>query len=128
MSKVPFNMAYLHDQATVGTGVDMLQVRKQKKEDKRFGTAQICVHPGTAVQPRISLIFHGQGSVTNAEKSGYHPDVDVYFQKAAWADEKFCRSWASTTLKKWVGDAQPKEFVLFSFQEKIAVPPNCSTS
>ena len=114
MSKVPFNLDLCARKAYFPMATaEHAQVSGQKAGDKRFGTMQICVHPGTAVQPRLAVIFAGAGKVPHAEKFGYHPHVDVYFQQKAWADEDFCKDWATQTLRKWVDETQVKEFVLF---------------
>ena len=61
-------------------------------------------------QPRISVIFRGLGKrISAVEKASWHPDVDVYFQKNAWADTEFCVKWTKGTLKPFVEG----RFVLF---------------
>ena len=52
-------------------------------------------------QPRPAIIFRGQGFVPKAEKAAHHPGIDVYWQKCAWADRKFCVEWALRTWKKY---------------------------
>ena len=58
--------------------------------EKRQCTLQICFR-SEGKQPRISVIFRGLGKrISAVEKASWHPDVDVYFQKNAWADTEFC--------------------------------------
>ena len=67
--------------------------------EKRQCTLQVCFRPN-GEQPRIAIIFRGQGKrITEAEKDSWHKDVDVYFQKCAWADTNFCVEWVERTLK-----------------------------
>ena len=50
-------------------------------DSKRFRTSQICFRP-TGQQPRIAIIFRGQGlRITAVEKKSLNPGIDVYFQK-----------------------------------------------
>ena len=77
--------------------------------EKRQCTLQICFRPD-GQQPKIAIIFRGQGKRLSAvEKESWHPDVDVYFQKNAWADTEFCVNWVKGTLKPSVEG----RFVLF---------------
>ena len=69
--------------------------------DKRFCTLQLCcrpVVPEGETQPRIAVIFRGQGTVMNREKDKYDKRVDVYFQKKAWADRPTSKSWVEKTF------------------------------
>ena len=53
----------------------------------------------------MAIIFRGQGKwLTELEKKSWHPDIDVYFQKNAWADTAFCAKWAQHTLKPAAAD------------------------
>ena len=66
--------------------------------EKRQCTLQICFRP-TGTQPRLAVIFRGQGKrISQVERNAWHKDVDVYFQKCAWADTEFCVDWAKHTL------------------------------
>ncbi len=69
--------------------------------DKRFCTLQLCCRaavPDGETQPRIALIFRGQGTVMKREKDKYDKRVDVYFQKKAWADRPTSKSWVEKTF------------------------------
>ena len=67
--------------------------------DKRQCSLQVCFRP-SGLQPQIAVIFRGKGKkISAAEKSSWHPDVDVFFQECAWADTKFCTEWVERTLK-----------------------------
>ena len=58
-------------------------------DSKRFCTLQICFR-STGEQPRIAIILRGQFlRISAVEKKAWCPDVDVYFQKNAWADTVF---------------------------------------
>ena len=60
----------------------------------------------------IAVIFCGQGKrISQVEKQAWYNDVDVYFQKRAWPDEKFCIEHIEKTLKPIV-EKEPR-FVLF---------------
>jgi hypothetical protein len=64
-------------------------------DGKRFCTLHVLAraHNGDSLlprhgQPKLGLIFRGLGvRVSKAERVGYHPDVNVRFQKKAWAEE-----------------------------------------
>ena len=80
-------------------------------DSKRFCTLQICFRP-EGDQPRIAIIFRGLGlRISAVEKAAWDPDVDVYFQKNAWADTTFSIEWAERTLKPFVSDLD--NFILF---------------
>ena len=54
-------------------------------------------------QPRIAIIFRGQGKrISLDEKIAWHQDVDVYWQCNAWADTKVALKWVKGTLSKSV--------------------------
>ena len=81
-------------------------------DSKRFCTLQICFWP-TGEQPRIAIIFRGQGlRISAVEKKTWDPDVDVYFQKNAWADTVFYLEWAERTFEPFVNKGTGK-FILF---------------
>ena len=78
--------------------------------NKRQCTIQITRAAGE--QPRIAIIFRGAGKIVRAdEKLAWHRDVDVYWQKNAWADTEFSINWAQNTLAKSVADLE--RFALF---------------
>lgn len=73
-------------------------------DHKRMGTLQvmICCLPKDLAkyQPPLAIIFRGQGGkYYKQERAQYDKRVDVYFQKKAWADRKFCRAWVASTAK-----------------------------
>jgi hypothetical protein len=49
-------------------------------------------------QPRIAVLFRGQGTVMKREKDKYDKRVDVYFQKKAWADRPTSKAWVENTF------------------------------
>lgn len=77
--------------------------------EKRQCTLQVCFRP-EGEQPKVGIIFRGQGKrISEVEKSSWHPEVDVFFQKNAWADTEFCVKWVEQTLQPIVEN----RFVLF---------------
>ena len=58
-------------------------------------------------QPKLSVIFRGAGQKRKAEEiSGYHPDVNVRFQKKAWADDELCEAFAYKELYEATAEAR----------------------
>lgn len=73
-------------------------------DSKRFCTLNICFRPSDQ-QPRLAIIFRGQWKrLTALEKASWDKDIDVYFQKNAWADTNFCNEWCEKNLKPAVAD------------------------
>ena len=55
-------------------------------DSKCFCTLNVCFCP-TGEQPKLPIIFWGKGKRLSAvAKASWDKDVDVYFQKNAWAD------------------------------------------
>lgn len=82
--------------------------------EKRQCTLQICFSPEEN-HVKIEIIFRGTGKrISPAEKKAYHKDVDIYFQKNAWADTDFSCEWIKKTLEPGVksGKEGNKEFIL----------------
>lgn len=82
-------------------------------DGKRFGTlhliARAKVDPSKPRrgQPRLGLIFRGAGMrIKQAERDGWHPDVDVRFQKKAWADDVLCEAFAAKELHEATREAR----------------------
>jgi hypothetical protein len=48
---------------------------------------------------RPTLIFHGQGNITAAERAAYHPDVVVEFNKEAYNNENLFLHWIDKELQ-----------------------------
>ena len=115
VDQVPFNLDNQARKTLVHKDDDqVVQVSGQPGGEKRFGTAQICIHPGRGPQPKLCLFFRGQGKVYANEKQYYHKDVVVIFQKAAWADRPTVTSWAKACLTPHVQEhLVDKPFVLF---------------
>eukprot|EP00903_Cladosiphon_okamuranus_P011389 g10732.t1 len=67
--------------------------------EKRQCTMQVIFGPRKRVM-RIALIFRGTGKrISRVEKAAYHKNVDVFFQKNAWADQEFCMEWAKKSYR-----------------------------
>ena len=99
---------------TIDTKKTYEQIRPKYKENRNKNVWVSQPAPGCfrseSKQPRISVIFRGLGKrISAVEKASWHPDVNVYFQKNAWADTEFCVKWAKGTLKPFVEG----RFVLF---------------
>ncbi len=81
--------------------------------EKRQCALQVCFSPERP-PVRIAIIFRGKGKrISENEKMAYHQDVDVYWQKNAWADTEFSIKWMEQTLKPAVKDNENSEFLLF---------------
>lgn len=70
---------------------------------KRFCTLQIIARACNGLpsggprcgQPKLGIIFRGLGlRISDVERQGWHPDVDVRFQPKAWADSAYCEEHA----------------------------------
>ena len=75
---------------------------------------QLCLSPEDN-HVRAEIIFRGTGKQIKAcEKAAYHKDVDIFWQKNAWADTNVSVDWVKRTLKEGVEAAQDgnSEFVL----------------
>ena len=75
--------------------------------DTRFGTLQICLAFDSMLQQPfkgyLSMIFRGKGSpALLAEKTAYHDEVSVTFQKCAWVDRLYCFSYATNELSTFL--------------------------
>ena len=57
-----------------------------------------------AKRPKPVLIFKGSPGYweEHDERKSYDPDVDVHFQKKAWADRDTCNAWAKKELKTFM--------------------------
>jgi hypothetical protein len=78
--------------------------------DKRQCSLQVCFSPEDNTV-KVGIIFRGTGTRIKAdEKAAYHPSIDVYWQKNAWADRAVSVEWVQRTLAAAVGE---EEFVLF---------------
>ncbi len=83
---------------------------------KRQCTLQLCFRPAGAdgnrakCQPRPALIFRGTGTrLKEEERLAYHKDVDVYWQRNAWADTATSTMWAENTLATFIAAAKQEE-------------------
>jgi len=79
-------------------GAVTVGVSRRKSSDKRFATLTICVRldggPSAPVeQPPPSVIFKGQGKISQKERAAYAPGVIVQFQTNAWTDGKTLPEW-----------------------------------
>ena len=73
------------------------------------GSLQICVRLKDGVeQPRVGLIFRGQGNVELKESKFYDDRVYVAFQEKAWADDKYCQHWATNEFLGFWDKIDPK--------------------
>ena len=101
-------------------GSDTVAVPMVHGGDKRFGTLQICLAFDAMLQQPfkgyLSMIFRGKGSpALLAEKTAYHDEVSVTFQKCAWADRLYCSNHAANEFSKFLKDNLNNEsFTLFA--------------
>jgi hypothetical protein len=54
-------------------------------------------HPHLSLKP--TLIFHGQGRISQAERDAYHPGVNVHFSSTAYNNGKLFLEWIDKELK-----------------------------
>ena len=81
---MPFNYDASSTLEFLGTLSVVIKGCSTNDGDKRFCTLQLCCRadvPEGEKQPRIAVIFRGQGTVMKREKDKYDKRVDVYFQK-----------------------------------------------
>jgi hypothetical protein len=85
-------------------GEKLVRIAFKESADKRYCTLQLCICLENGVkQCRVAIIFKGQGKrISQEERSGWHKDVDVYFQKKAWMDTDTLQAWTQRTLKPFV--------------------------
>ena len=68
VDQVPFNLAHMPRKTFLDPGDASTQiVIESPGSDKRFGTAQICLHGGPGAQPALTLWFRGRGLVLERE-------------------------------------------------------------
>jgi hypothetical protein len=102
-------------------GATVVRLAIQESSEKRFCTLQIMIAlSGNSdkpfPQPRIALIFRGQGiRISQQERDAWHPGVDIYFQSKAWMDKALQKEWMNRTVKTYVETHLPpdKQKVLF---------------
>ena len=87
--------------------------------DKRQCSLQVCFRPEDT-QPRIAIIFKGRGKrISTVERESWDPDVDVLFQKKAWA---VSIEWLCLTLAQVVQNLD--RFVLLCDNQAHRHPKN----
>ncbi|KAK3273295.1 hypothetical protein CYMTET_18458 [Cymbomonas tetramitiformis] len=99
--------------------------------EKRQATLQICIRAGKTLegknlpQPRIAILFRGTGKrISEAEKTAYHPDVDVYWQKCAWVDRPVAIEWQNGTLIPFLNEhLANEESVVFADNLDAQIQP-----
>ena len=78
---------------------------------KRQATLQILVR-GDGRKCKLAIIFRGQGNISDQERRMLEAiDIDVYWQKKAWADPALTRSWLARTMAAAIKDS-PGEHLL----------------
>jgi hypothetical protein len=94
------------------TGSEAVQIKGPGESlEKRQATLQVCFR-GVGEQPKLAIIFRGQGNITDQERRQLDATgIDYYFQKKAWADPDFTKRWMQRTMKeaiaRCVGDNKP---------------------
>ena len=80
-------------------------------DSKRVCTLNVCFRP-TGEQTKLAIIFRWKiKRLSDVEKASWDKDVDVYFQKNAWADTEFCLDWSKETFNAIVKGTG--SFILF---------------
>ena len=70
---------------------------------KRQATLQVAITGDPDMpQPPLTVIFRGQGNVSETEKMQYDPRVKVLWQSKAWMDRKTNLKWVSTVLADYL--------------------------
>ena len=104
--QVPMNLRCGDGRTYDDTGANRIWLVGTPADDgKRFGTLHIIakakIEPTKPRrgQPRLGMILRGTGvRIKQAERDGWHKDVDVRFQKKAWADDALCEAFAAKEL------------------------------
>ena len=80
------------------TGSEAVQIKGPGESlEKRQATLQVCFR-GVGEQPKLAIIFRGQGNITDQERRQLDATgIDYYFQKKAWADPDFTKKWMQRT-------------------------------
>ena len=79
-----------------------------------FFYLQLCISAeNNKCRPDIIFRSNSGGKCINkAEKNKYHPSVDIFWQKSAWADTPVSLEWIEKTLKPAVKNEKNTEFLL----------------
>ena len=125
VDQVPLNLDSAAARGFIPPEADsVVQLTGQPGADKRFGTAQLCIHGGLGPQPKLTLFFRGKSTALARERARYHPDVNVLFQENAWADAATVTQWARTSLQQHVQEnLDDKPFVLYQGNPKAQKDP-----
>jgi hypothetical protein len=95
---LPFEFLDGHTYDVVGTkSVDAKTARSGW--GKRQATLILYIFADGEARLCPTLIFHGQGNVTAAERAAYHPGVVVKFNKEAYNNEDLFLSWIDQQLQ-----------------------------
>ena len=89
--------------------VHVASAHGQHKES-RFGTFQILVNLSgiRELQPKLVIVFRGQGRVKQQELDAYDKRVIVYFQRKAWMDDALCLRWLHEVYAPYEKDVRKK--------------------
>ena len=106
IDQVPMNLRCGDGRTYDDTGAARIWLVGTPADDgKRFGTLHIIAKakPDPTKprrgQPRLGMILRGAGvRMKQDERDGWHKDVDVRFQKKAWADDALCEAFAAKEL------------------------------
>lgn len=89
--------------------VHVASAHGQHKES-RFGTFQILVNLSgiRELQPKLVIVFRGQGNVKQQELDAYDKRVIVFFQRKAWMDDALCLRWLHEVYAPYEKDVRSK--------------------
>ena len=103
IDQVPCNLREGDGRTYADVGAKRVWLAGSKHDDgKRFCTLQVAARCANGApdaprrgQPRLTILFRGHGKrVSAAERTAWHTDVHVRFQRKAWADEALCADYA----------------------------------
>ena len=83
------------------TGVAAAQIKGPSESlEKRQCTLQVCFR-GVGQQPRLAIIFRGEGNITDVERRRLDASgCDYYFNGKAWASPEFTEKWVANSMKE----------------------------
>ena len=125
---MPCNLREGSNKTYEETGASRVWLAGSKADDgKRFCTLQIIVRGANGPrdaprcgQPKIGVIFRGQGlRISAEEKAAWHPDVHVRFQPKAWADAHYCLEHAKFEMAEATAEARSRNEPSLAFYDNL---------
>ena len=98
---------------TMGCGIREFLSYVCSGAQKRYATLQLCLSGDLRKpQPKIGVVFHGAGKVSNDEKAQYPDNIDVYWQKKAHVDKRVCDEWVCRTWTEFKNENYKDKWAL----------------